>query len=52
MEKWAQLLLYTTEKAVKEVAYTLGFSDQNYFIRLFRKLTRVTPQEYRKRLRP
>ena len=48
----AQLLLSTTEKAVKEVAYTLGFSDQNYFIRLFRKLTGVTSQEYRKRLRP
>lgn len=48
----AQLLLFTTDKAVKEVAFILGFSDQNYFIRLFRKLTGVTPQEYRKRLRP
>ena len=47
----AQLLLFTTDKSVKEVAYTLGFSDQNYFIRLFRKVTDITPQEYRKRLR-
>jgi len=47
----AQLLLFTTDKTVKEVAYTLGFSDQNYFIRLFRKLTDTTPQEYRRRLR-
>ncbi len=47
----AQLLLYTTDKAVKEVAYTLGFSDQNYFIRMFRKMTGVTPQDYRRRLK-
>ena len=48
----AQLLLYTTNKTVKEVAYALGFSDQNYFIRLFRKVAGITPQEYRKELRP
>ena len=47
----AQLLLFTTDKTVKEVAYTLGFSDQNYFIRMFRKHTDTTPQEYRRRLR-
>ena len=47
----AQLLLYTTDKAVKEVAYTLGFNDQNYFIRMFRKVTGVTPQEYRKSIK-
>ena len=48
----AQLLLFTTDKAVKEVAFILGFSDQNYFIRLFHKLTGITPQEYRRKLRP
>lgn len=47
----AQLLLFTTDKTVKEVAYKLGFSDQNYFIRMFRKLTGTTPQEYRRRLK-
>lgn len=48
----AQLLLFTTDKAVKEVSFILGFSDQNYFIRLFHKLTGITPQEYRRKLRP
>lgn len=50
----AQLLLFTTDKAVKEVAYMLGFSDENYFIRLFRKFTDTTPREYRRKygLRP
>lgn len=47
----AQLLLFTTDKTVKEVAYMLGFSEENYFIRLFRKLTGTTPQEYRRSLR-
>lgn len=48
----SQLLLFTTDMTVKEVAYTLGFNDQNYFIRMFRKVTGITPQEYRKRMRP
>lgn len=47
----AQLLLYTTDDTVKEVAYSLGFADHGYFIRLFKKLSGITPQEYRKRLK-
>lgn len=47
----AQLLLYTTDMPVKEVAYSLGFSDHSYFIRMFRKQTGSTPQEYRERMR-
>lgn len=47
----AQLLLYTTDMPVKEVAYALGFSDHSYFIRMFRKLTGITPQDYRERMR-
>ena len=44
----AQLLLCTTDMAIKEVAYKLGFNDQSYFIRMYRKVTGITPQEYRK----
>lgn len=47
----AQLLLFTTDKPVKEIAYELGFSDHSYFIRLFHKLSGITPQEYRLRMR-
>ena len=47
----AQLLLVTTDKPVKEIAYELGFSDHSYFIRLFHKLSGITPQEYRLRMR-
>ena len=45
-----QLMLYTTEMPVKEIAYELGFSDHSYFIRMFRKQTGLTPQEYRERM--
>lgn len=48
----AQLLLYTTNLTIKEVAYTLGFNDQNYFIRMFHKVEGVTPHEYRRKLQP
>jgi len=47
----AQLLLYTTDMPVKEIAYALGFSDHSYFIRMFRKMSGITPQDYRGRMR-
>ena len=47
----AQLLLFTTDKSVKEIAYMLGISDHSYFIRLFRKTAGITPQDYRRQLR-
>ena len=47
----SQLLLYTTDLPVKEVAYSVGFNDHSYFIRLFRKLTDITPMEYRRRVK-
>ena len=47
----AQLLLLTTDKSIKDVAYTLGYNDHSYFIRMFRKISGTTPQEYRMNLR-
>ena len=47
----AQLLLYTTDMPVKEIAYALGFSDHSYFIRMYRKTLGITPQEYREQMR-
>lgn len=44
----AQLLLATENLPVKEVAYRLGFDDYSYFNRLFKKMTGMTPQEYRR----
>lgn len=44
----AQLLLITEDLAVKEIAFQLAFEDYSYFNRLFKKITGVTPQEYRR----
>lgn len=43
----AQLMLITEELQIKEIAYRLGFNDHSYFIRLFKKITHMTPQKYR-----
>ena len=43
----AQLLLITDNMTVKEIAYSLGFNDHSYFIRFFKKVTGLTPNQYR-----
>lgn len=44
----AQKLLRTTDMAVKQVGYYLGFSSPSYFNRLFKKITGTSPAEFRK----
>lgn len=44
----AQQLLLTDTSAIKAIAYTLGFEDHSYFIRLFRKQIGMSPQAYRR----
>ncbi len=39
--------LYLTNKSVKEVAYELGYDDEYYFSRLFKKNVNISPQAYR-----
>ncbi|HEY8402174.1 MAG TPA: helix-turn-helix transcriptional regulator [Cytophagaceae bacterium] len=39
--------LYLTSKPIKEIAYSLGFNDEFYFSRFFKKNTDVSPQLYR-----
>lgn len=43
----AERLLYHSNKSVKEIAYELGYEDHSYFIRLFAKVTGMTPLEFR-----
>lgn len=43
----AQLILITDDMSVKNIAYLLSYEDHAYFNRLFKKLTGVTPQQYR-----
>jgi len=39
--------LYLTNKPVKEVAYQLGYEDEYYFSRFFKKNSNISPQVYR-----
>ncbi|XCF07288.1 helix-turn-helix domain-containing protein [Tamlana crocina] len=39
--------LYLTNKTVKEIAFELGYNDEYYFSRFFKKNAEVSPQQYR-----
>lgn len=43
----AKELLLSTDKLSREIAYLLGFSDELYFIRFFKKHVGVTPRQFR-----
>ena len=45
----SQLILITDSMPVKNISYLLAYEDHSYFNRLFKKLTGVTPQQYRDR---
>jgi len=44
----AQRLLATTRRSLGEIAAATGFYDQSHFTKRFRKVTGMTPGEYRK----
>lgn len=46
----AKILLYNKNLSVAEIAERVGFSDYNYFTKMFKKTVGVTPSQYRKRL--
>lgn len=39
--------LYLTNKTIKEIAYELGYNDEYYFSRFFKKNADISPQFYR-----
>lgn len=47
----AARLLYYADLTIKEVADALGFDDEKYFIRLFKKVNGMTPGTFRKHVR-
>lgn len=47
--KKAEVMLTETENSIKSIALDCGFSDQNYFVKVFRQKNGVTPTEYRKK---
>ncbi|WP_404448539.1 response regulator [Sutcliffiella horikoshii] len=49
MEK-AKRLMNDTEKSIKEITFEVGYHDPNYFSKVFKKVTNISPKEYRKTL--
>lgn len=46
--KLAKDLLINTEKTFKEICFEVGYHDPNYFSRVFKKITGLTPSEFKK----
>ena len=46
----AKSMLASDAVAIKDVCFAAGFSDPNYFSRIFRKMEGITPGEYRKKM--
>ncbi len=45
MEK-AKTMLIEGNKSVKQIAFEVGYMDQNYFSKAFKKYTNISPKEY------
>lgn len=45
----AKELLDTTTKCITEICFEVGFNDSNYFAKVFKQITAMTPKEYRNR---
>lgn len=43
----AKRALFHNQLSVKEIAYDLGFSEQSYFARFFKKYTGLSPEQFR-----
>lgn len=46
--EWAKQLLETTDNTISRIAEELGFNDDGYFIKVFKKYEGTTPANYRK----
>ncbi len=47
----ARRMLFHTTHSSKEIAFDLGFADDSYFTRFFKRETGITPAEYRNSIR-
>ncbi|MBW8684619.1 AraC family transcriptional regulator [Chitinophaga rhizophila] len=47
----AKRMLVNVDATVTEIAYRLGFADNSYFTKFYKKYTGQTPEEFRRKLR-
>lgn len=47
--EWARQLLRTSQRGIAEIALLCGFTDANYFSRIFARRSGVTPKAFRRR---
>ena len=40
-------LLAATDRSILDIALSIGFEDQSYFTKVFKKYTGLTPKQYR-----
>jgi AraC family transcriptional activator of pobA len=46
----AKRLLVNLDLTITEIAYRLGFTDNSYFTKFFKKQTNITPEDFRKKI--
>ncbi|HKM23649.1 MAG TPA: helix-turn-helix domain-containing protein, partial [Erysipelothrix sp.] len=44
----AQELLDETQDSLKEIAHQVGYSNYSHFSKLFKKITHISPTEYKR----
>ena len=49
--EYAKQLLRETDACIKEIAISIGYDDQLYFSRIFKKKEGLPPLEYRRELK-
>ena len=43
--------LTSTDRSITQIAYDTGFNDSNYFSRMFKKFTGISPKEYKEKFK-
>jgi len=46
--KTAQMMLLAADRTITEICFSCGFNNLNYFLKLFKRYTGLTPVQYRK----
>lgn len=44
----AKRLLLHSEQNINQIGYTLGFEDPSYFVKYFKKHTKISPSAFKK----